>query len=335
MPVLRHHEGTVEVVEVGDGRRRIRALGPDGALLPGRNEWVTRYPPELIEAVLDVKGPRWVCDEIMRDEDPSYVELSLRADLFAFVPERAFAGKRLLDFGCGSAASTMALGRMLPATEIVGAELVAGFVAVAEQRARHLGYHHVAFHRSPHGSALPDGIGRFDFIVLSAVLEHLLPHERAVLLPLLWSHLAPGGVLFINQTPHRWFPVERHTTGLPGLNYLPDRLALRAARRFASRVDPHASWDELLREGIRGGSEPEVVRRLRAAEIGGFRLLSPTHLGGRDTGDIWTHVARASGRRSGPAAWLLPRAYRLVSRVTGSQFARQLSMAVARPGGDG
>ena len=34
----------------------------------------TAYPPELIEHVLAVKGPGYLCDEIRRDEDPAYVQ---------------------------------------------------------------------------------------------------------------------------------------------------------------------------------------------------------------------------------------------------------------------
>jgi hypothetical protein len=37
-----------------------------------------RYPHELIEHVLRVKGPGSLCDELRRDEDPSYVEADLR-----------------------------------------------------------------------------------------------------------------------------------------------------------------------------------------------------------------------------------------------------------------
>jgi SAM-dependent methyltransferase len=324
-------EGTIQVDETGDGRRRVHLL-PDDRPRPARPECVTRYPLELVEAILELKGSRWVCDEIMRDEDPDYVELALRADLLAFVPAERFAGARLLDFGCGSGASTMVLRRMFPDAEVCGLELEEGPLAIAERRARFYRADNVSFQRSPHPAGVPPNLGSFDFIVMSAVYEHLLPGERDALLPLLWSHLRPGGVLFVNQTPHRWFPVERHTTGLPGLNYLPDGVALRVARRFSSRVRDDESWPTLLRKGIRGGSEPEIVRRLRAAPgVGPFRLLPPTQLGGRDATDIWRHVAQASGRRSGAVAWFLPRAYRLAGRLTGSQFGRQISVAVAKP----
>jgi methylase of polypeptide subunit release factors len=55
--------------------------------------------------------------------------------LFGYVGEEAFAGKRLLDFGCGSGASGLNLARLLPDLEIVGVELLPEFVALARRRA--------------------------------------------------------------------------------------------------------------------------------------------------------------------------------------------------------
>src|SRR5262249_32482386 len=98
--------------------------------------------------------------------------------------------------------------------------------------------------------------------VLSAVYEHLLPDERRILLPRIWSRLKPGGVLFINQTPHRYSPVEMHSTGLPLINYLPDGLAYRITKRFSKRIKGDEDWPALLRGGIRGATIGEILRAL-------------------------------------------------------------------------
>jgi hypothetical protein len=80
--------------------------------------------------------------------------------------------------------------------------------------------------------------------------------------------LRPGGVLFLNQTPYRWDLREHHTTALPFTNCMPDWLALRYARRFAGwkrhRVARDAEWETLLRGGIRGTTEGQIVRLLAA-----------------------------------------------------------------------
>jgi 2-polyprenyl-3-methyl-5-hydroxy-6-metoxy-1,4-benzoquinol methylase len=226
----------------------------------------------MIRHIHAIKGI-YVVDEIMRDEDPSYVERFLRHEVLGYADASDFAGKRILDFGCGAGASTMVLGRILPRCEIVGIELEERLLSIAQSRVAHLGMSTIRLLQSPSGDTFPHGLGLFDYVMFSAVFEHLLPAERKALLPLIWSHLKPGGVLFLNQTPHRYSPVELHTTGLPLINYLSDGLTLRVARRLSERVDPDASWESLLRAGIRGGTVKEILGIL--SNHGALTLLEP------------------------------------------------------------
>jgi ubiquinone/menaquinone biosynthesis C-methylase UbiE len=269
-----------------------------------------------------------VCDEIRRDEDPKYVTLFLHWALLGYVDPGAFAGKRLLDFGCGSGASTAILGRMFPETETVGVDLEENLLGIARKRAAFYGNEGVSLRHSLSGERLPDDLGSFDFVTLSAVFEHLLPHERNVVLGQIWSVLKPRGILFLNQTPFRFYPHEAHTTGLPGLNYLPDHLALRAARRFSARVDPDESWESLLRRGIRGGTEREVMRILRSAAKGTPVALKPERLGLRDTVDLWYEFSmEARPSRLKP---VMKAAFKLASKVTGSAVAPAIDVAIAK-----
>ena len=224
--------------------------------------------------------------------------------MLAYLPESAFKGKRVLDFGSGSGASTMVLARMLPGAEIVGVELRDDFVELARHRARFYGFEDVHFFVSPSGDRLPGDLGEFDFIVFSAVYEHLLPAERPALLARLWDVLRTGGVLFVSQTPQRWLPVEYHTTGLPLLNYLPDQLAWRLGRRLSPRVASDASWETMLRDGVRGATEREVVRLLReaGAEIlcrSDRRVSAATTTSTSGTSDRWPRGRRGSSRSCG------------------------------------
>ncbi len=207
--VLEHPNGRVQIKELDNGRRRIHVQPRDASIYIHRASCDTAYPIELIKQILEVKGPGYLCDEISRDEDNSYIEAHLRTTLFAHLPVSAFVGKRLLDFGCGSGASTMILARSLPGpTRIVGVELEETFLRIARARADFYGMTNVSFEQSPTGDRLPEQLGVFDFIVLPAVYEHLLPPERKTIIPQLWNHLSKGGVLFIDETPFRWFPVE-------------------------------------------------------------------------------------------------------------------------------
>jgi len=280
--------------------------------------------------ILEAKGPSYLCDEIARDEDPRYVTLNLEFSIFSFVEEDAFgAGTRILDFGCGTGASSVFLGRRFPAAEIVGVELLADSLKIAEARRRFHGLTNLRFERSPGGDKLPEGLGEFDAVVLSAVFEHLLPRERASLLPMLWKTLKPGGILFVNETPNRYFPIELHTTGLPLLNYLPRPAALLLARRFSARVDSGTSWEALLREGIRGGSVKEILARLREGGEQAAELLPIRRHGRRDDIDLWYE---ASLRKSG-VNWR-KRAFRIAAksgrRIFGVTFAPEIVVALRK-----
>jgi SAM-dependent methyltransferase len=280
----------------------------------------------LIEAVLSVKGVAWLCDEILRDEDESGVATNLKHGMFSYVSPHLFASKRLLDFGCGSGASASILGRWLRDTEIVGVDLNEDYLGLAEARVRHHGLNSVRFLLSPAPDLLPPEIGTFDFISLSAVYEHLLPHERKTLLPLIWSVLRPGGVLFINQTPNRLYPFEGHTTGLPLLNYMPARLALRYARR-SPRINAEESWESLLRRGIRGATIGEILRNLHAVDSAA-KLMKPRFLGARDEIDVWY----INTRRESPRVRrrLVRVFFKAIHRATGIVFVPVLAIALQK-----
>lgn len=285
--VLKHEAGDVRIERVLAAHSRVSVELKDKSRYMPRPVVETGYPIELIQKILDVKGPAYLGDEIARDEDPAYTEGSLILDMLAFRPPEWFAGKRILDFGCGSGASTMILGRRFPASEIIGIELEEKLLSIARLRASYYGFDNVKLFRSPSGTELPSNLGEVDCVVLSAVFEHLLPDERKFLLPKIWSILAPGGIFFIDQTPHRWFPIDSHTTYLPLINYLPDQLAHLYARHFSKLVNKTDTWPQLLRAGIRGGSEREIIRILTSAGSGKPLLLKANREGVVDRIDLW------------------------------------------------
>jgi SAM-dependent methyltransferase len=230
----------------------------------------------------------------------------------------------MLDFGSGSGASTVVLARMFPHTEIVGVELEPALITIARMRADHYLLQNLAFLQSPAPDQLPNDIGKFQFINLGAVYEHLLPIERRRLLAQLWSLLEVGGVIFVNQLPYRFYPIEAHTTGLPLINYLPDRWAHAAAKRFSPRISPTATWPELLRDGIRGGTARSVHRDLLRGG-GQARMLAPTMMGLRDHADLWYRYS--SKARQHPIKRAMHVTFRGASRLTGSPVAPGLSLA--------
>jgi SAM-dependent methyltransferase len=275
---------------------------------------------------MHAKTPRWVIDEIRRDEDPLYVENDFRHDIFSFVSPDDLRERTVLDFGCGCGASSVVLSRLAPGCRITGVELLPDFLRAAERRAAHHGLE-ARYLLSPSADSLPAELGRFDYILFSAVVEHLLPGERASLLPMVWDHLAPGGVLFVNQTPHRWFPVEGHTTGLPLLNYLPAPLAWRAARRFSRFGHRGASWTELQRAGVRGSTPSEITSTLSGGD-GRAVSLKPSRNGIATHLDLWRSSAAA---RHAPTTLSLKYvALRVVRALSGATLVPNISLAIRK-----
>ena len=325
--ILSDQRGVVTIEPLGDGRNRVSVSSADSAerLL---SQCESAYPPELIERLLHVKGSAYLCQEITREENPAEILRQLRFDVLSYVAAKDLAGKRILDFACGCGASSMALLKLCPQAQVVGVELRADCVQAAREIAAFYGVSERAtFHHSPDSGNLPANLGRFDFVLMSAVYEHLLPKERAALLPQLWESLEPGGTLFLNQTPQRFFPVEVHTTKLPLINYLPDGLALRVARIASRRVRAGESWESLLRRGIRGASVGEILRRLPRGS-GRPRLLAPIAKGIRDQIDIW-YAWSLESRRS--LSTDVTRAMlKMVKGVSGVDLAPSVAIAIQK-----
>jgi SAM-dependent methyltransferase len=260
----------------------------------------------------------------------------LRSQLFSYFRPEEFRGKRLLDFGCGYGASTFGMANLLPETEILGVELLQERVEVAEKIAALQGISNVRFLCSPSGDQLPDDIAQFDFVMLSAVYEHLLPRERRIIMPLLWSAMKEGAAIFINQTPYRYFPFEHHSTGLWFINYMPDKLAHLVARKW-SRSDPSEydpaiqqslNWETHLRGGLRGATEWEIIRNLTRGKKVEARILQPRPECARDRADYW--FARTGQRRFRILKKAMACTFRITDRLLGTVPSTNIEVVVRK-----
>lgn len=288
---------------------------------------VTLSVPVPDEILQEVYGSNWSYHKDRMDPSGQMGRL-LQAQLLAYSRPEDFVGRRILDFGSGDGASTFILSSLFPSSSIVGVELDAERVARASRLAE-LSHLPVTFHCSPSGTGLPSGLGKFDFIMLSAVYEHLLPDEREEVLPKVWELLNVGGILFVNQTPHRWFPYDHHSTGLWGINYLPKTLAVHATR-FArmnqeyNRTAGH-DWHRHLRGGLRGGTERSIVNHLTRGHPGSARILQPINY--RDRAEYW--VMQTSSRHR-----LLKRTlaylFRISERIAGTIPTMNVDVAIRR-----
>ncbi len=284
--VLKVPEGSVEVLQFPNGRYKVTLKPVDRDTYIPRVSCETSLPLNVIESFLK-RSFAWLCNTLARYDDSESVGGVLNKQMLGYFDASDFRGKRLLDFGCGFGASTLWMAAKFPETEVVGVELDEDRIEFARKilAVKHLP--NVQFFVSPDPNSLPPGIGSFDFVMLCAVFEHLLPEERRRVMPLLWSSMNYGGVLFVNQTPYRYFPYEHHSTGLWFINYLPDWLSLFVARNFG-RLNPNVSksrdWDVQLRGGIRGATEAEICRNLRRAGAGRPTIIQPR---GQDRAAYW------------------------------------------------
>ena len=327
--VLEHREACVRLSPLKRGGWRLAVDSRRKDFYISRRTCETSYPPELIQMILDTVGPAYLCDEILRDESPQYVQNFLYHDLLAYLDEDCFKHKTLLDFGCGSGASTMVLARMFPDTQIIGVELEERLLSVARAREEFYGSQNVELLLSPSPQDLPPQVMDLDFVVLSGVYEHLLPKERRHLLPSLWDRLKPGGTLFINQTPHRGFPIEIHTTGgLPLLNYLPDSWAHLYVRKCSRKNMKNGSWERILRMGVRGGTVKEILGTLKKCSPRPL-LLEPSRMGLKDRIDLWRMRYQKTMN-----PWIIESFYygaKILKLLTGIALLPNLSLAIQKP----
>jgi 2-polyprenyl-3-methyl-5-hydroxy-6-metoxy-1,4-benzoquinol methylase len=286
---IEREEGIVSIRKQDDDNLLLVTLLPlSPALYIPRRNCKTTFSLEMVQFLLQRSDFAWLCDNLARHEDS--VPGVLKHQLFSYFTHDDLKGKRLLDFGCGSGASTLALARMLPQTQIVGVELDADRIYTANRIKSFRSVGNVDFLCSPSGDKLPPQVGEFDFVMLSAVYEHLLPQERKIVLPLIWSVMKPGAAILINQTPYRYSPYEAHSTGLWLINYLPDKLTHFVVRHFAGRnprINKSPDWKVHLRGGLRGGTEKEIILNLTGGCAASARMLQPKQNGVRNRADLW------------------------------------------------
>jgi SAM-dependent methyltransferase len=324
--------GSARVVEI-TGEQRGYGLG---GVLQSRFE--IHYSRETLEALLAAKGEAWLQDEVARAEEPAYVQELLRRQIERFMP---IEGRRVLDFGCGCGASAICLAR-LGSASVDGVDPQADFVRAARLRARDsrrspqgdglaerstplagiFDFHHVA-----DTTRLPFADGQFDVVVMNAVLEHIPPRRRPAHLREVWRVVAPGGHLFLDETPNRFWPQDFHTTGLWWVPYLP----LGLARRYAiarGRAPADVTRDRLVADGIRGGSYWEIARALGP----GARCLNRVR--GDDVAAFWARSLARSSKEGVPPGtsrgrMALKRCARVLHRLIDHALWRPLGIPAA------
>ena len=176
-------------------------------------------------------------------------------------------GSRILEVGCGTGCSTIALAEQ--GATVVGIDPDASALAVAVDRCREYGIG-AEFHAINSTSMTQVfGQGRFDTIIFFASLEHMTIAERLAGLRDAWEMLPLGGHLVIVETPNRLWYYDGHTSLLPFYHWLPNELAFRYAQ-FSPRQD-FRGWQDYEAEKV------DFLRTGRGASFHEFDLaIRPT-----------------------------------------------------------
>jgi 2-polyprenyl-3-methyl-5-hydroxy-6-metoxy-1,4-benzoquinol methylase len=177
---------------------------------------------------------------------------------------RRLRDSRILEIGCGTGSSTVALAEQ--GAEVTGIDIDHGALAVARDRCAAFGVK--AELHELNAAALAEVFhGRaFDFIIFFASLEHMTIAERLAALRDAWSMLPTGGLLAVVETPNRLWYFDNHTSWLPFFHWLPDELAF-----LYSSFSPRENFRELYRE-YDATAEEHFLRRGRGMSFHEFDL---------------------------------------------------------------
>jgi len=167
--------------------------------------------------------------------------------------------KSVLEIGCGTGASTVALAEQ--GAKVTGIDIDEGALSVAKDRSKVYGVE--AQFRLLSGNEITEtfGVNSFDIVIFFACLEHMTIEERLTSLKDAWEMLPTEGLLVIIDTPNRLWYLDGHTSLLPFFHWLPDELAFHYSR-FSSREN----FCELYRE-YNTDSKDHFVRRGRGVSF--------------------------------------------------------------------
>lgn len=195
------------------------------------------YYPDPVEKYLSTH----VGQEDLKDQVDARLQ-SGRKWIIPWLDEvSSLAGARVLEIGCGTGSSTVALAEQ--GAEVVGLDVSQESLRVAEDRCQAYGLNARFIHSNATEAYQLLGSERFDYIIFFASLEHMTLDERLDSIKSSWQMLLPGSHLVIIETPNRLWYFDVHTSQAPFFLWLPDDLAF-----LYSRLTPRELFNEIFRD---------------------------------------------------------------------------------------
>jgi S-adenosylmethionine-dependent methyltransferase len=235
--------------------------------------WIKRKLKKIVAPVparlsqkflkIDDSGLKVIEDSLRRNyhtgwrQESNYSEENYREDLQAHLTgrldrdrrfvipwldnARELAGKNILEIGCGTGSSSIALAEQ--GAKVTGIDIDEGALVVATERAAVYGVNAEFILTNAQDISSHFKGTKFDIVIFFACLEHMTIPERLSALKSAWELLPVGGLLVIVETPNRLWHFDNHTSMLPFYHWLPDELAFAFAR-----YSPRENFHELYRE---------------------------------------------------------------------------------------
>jgi S-adenosylmethionine-dependent methyltransferase len=194
---------------------------------------------------------------------------------------RRLQGLRVLDIGCGTGSSTVAMAEQ--GARVTAIDIEEGALQVARERCRIYGIEARVMRLNADAIA-GFGANAFDMVIFSGSLGNMTGEERLLALKGAWEILPAGGLLAVVGAPNRLWYFDGHLSRLPFYNWLPHDLAFHYSR-FSARENfselyiarDHATEEHFLRRG-RGVSFHEFEVAVKPARQ--LKVVGALHAGG-------------------------------------------------------
>ncbi len=190
------------------------------------------------------RGQHCYSPEEYKADVAAHLHERLESDRKAVIPwidnACCLKNKQILEIGCGTGSSTVALAEQ--GAKVTGIDIDEGALLVAKQRTEVYGLNAEFYTMNAEGLKDFFRKNQFDIVIFFACLEHMTISERLSSLKDAWDMLPLGGLLIITETPNRLWYFDSHTSRLPFFNWLPNELSFTYSK-FSSR----GNFNELYR----------------------------------------------------------------------------------------
>lgn len=259
-----------------------------------RRRWIPTSP-SILQAVEEALRRHYFTAEPAAQDLQDHLETRLRIARCRKIPWINAAlpldGARVLEIGCGTGSSTLALAEQ--GARVTSIDVEQSDAAVAQIRCRLYGVPSDVRVLNASELASTFTAESFDLVLFYASLEHMTPTERTRSLQAAWQLLRPGGFLCVVDTPNRLWPYDRHTSKLPFFNWLPDDLAYQYAAR-----SPRADYREACAQPADAHAMQRFHRWGRGVSFHDFELA----LGDLDYAQLAPGLFERERRRN-PLLW--------------------------------